>query len=201
MLNINPTILKSTRLQLEPLTEKHRDELYQAAQDELIWAYSITKAVGNNFHRWFDKALKNISEKKQLAFAVRRVADQQLIGSTRYYDINADHHRVSIGYTWFTPDTWGSFINPECKYLLLKNAFESLNINRIEFMTDSRNERARAALSKLGATKEGLLRYHTILEDGYVRDTAVFSIIQADWAALKTELETRLARFSHTEPA
>src|SRR5581483_12426 len=106
---------------------------------------------------------------------------------------------LSIGYTWFTPDTWGSFINPECKYLLLKNAFEKLNVNRIDFMTDSRNIRARAALKKLGAVEEGLLRYHTILEDGFVRDTAVFSIIKSDWPLVKSQLEQRLAKFNQVE--
>ena len=201
MLNIKACTLSSPRLQMEALSETHRDNLFKAAQDELIWTYNITKALGDNFHRWFDKALRNTQEGKQLAFAIRRIADQQLIGSTRYYEINPEHHRLSIGYTWYTPDTWGSFINPESKYLMLKHAFETLNVNRIDFMTDSRNSRSRAALKKLGAIEEGLLRYHTILEDGFVRDTAVFSIIKADWPLVKTQLEHRLARFNFVETA
>lgn len=199
MLTIKPVNLTSSRLSLEPLTENHRDDLYAAAQDELIWAYSVTKALGENFHRWFDKALTNFQAGKHLPFVVRRLSDQQVIGSTRFYEINPEHHRLTIGYTWFIPDTWGSFINPECKFLLLQHAFEALKVNRIEFFTDARNERSRAALQKLGATEEGLLRQHTILEDGFVRDTAVFSIIKADWTLLKSQLEHRLAKFTHVE--
>src|SRR5690554_1829732 len=110
MLKITPCTLQSARLKLEPLAETHREALYKAAQDELIWTYNITKAIGANFHRWFDKALTNAQEGKHLPFVVRRLSDQHIIGSSRYYDINPEHHRLTIGYTWYTPDTWGSFI-------------------------------------------------------------------------------------------
>ena len=105
-----------------------------------------------------------------------------------YYHIDRGHRRLCIGYTWLIPEVWGTYVNSECKYLLLKHAFEDLNINRVEFMADARNYRSRAALKKLGAREEGILRQHMILENGYVRDTVVFSIIKSEWPEIKMAL-------------
>ncbi len=195
MLNIQPHILKGTRVQLEPLNDSYRNKLYKIAQDESIWTHNSSKAFGDRFYRWFDKAIACFKAQQHFPFVVRRLADQKLIGSTRYYDMNSEHHRLTIGYTWYIPEVWGSYVNPECKYLLLKYAFEDLKVNRVEFVTDSRNARSRAAIKKIGATEEGILRQHMILEDGFVRDTVVFSITQAEWPSIKLNLETRLKTF------
>lgn len=189
-------VLKGNWVHLEPLNDSHRDELYAIAQDESIWTYNSSKAFGDRFSRWFDKAIKCLQAEQHLPFVVRRVSDKKLIGSTRYYDINSENHRLTIGYTWYIPEVWGSCVNPECKYLLLKYAFEELQVNRVEFVTDSRNSHSRAAIKKLGATEEGILRHHMILEDGFIRDTVIFSITKPEWSTIKFNLKTRLKKFS-----
>jgi RimJ/RimL family protein N-acetyltransferase len=180
------------RLQLEPLDVSHQQELYDAAQDEKIWTYNGSKALGEKFYRWFDKALDGLAKKNQLPFVVRRKSDQKILGGTRFYDIDADHHRMTIGYTWYIPEVWGSYVNPESKFLLLSLAFEEMNANRIQFFMDSRNERSAAAIKKLGAQQEGIFRQHMVLEDGYLRDTIVFSIIKPEWPPVKASLQKRL---------
>jgi len=197
MLNIQPIILKGSWVQLEPLNESHRDALYSAAQDESIWTYNSSKAFGERFYRWFDKAIKCCQDRQHLPFIVRRLSDAKIIGSTRYYDINPEHHRLTIGYTWYIPEVWGTYVNPECKLLLLKFAFEDLQVNRVEFVTDSRNSRSRAAIKKIGAIEEGVLRHHMILEDGFIRDTVIFSVVKPDWSQIKSILQSRLEKFSY----
>ncbi len=185
-------MLIGQHLQLDIIAEKHRDDLYQVAQDERTSTYLPTKLQGQSFHRWFDSALEKMANKQQLAFVVRSLSDQKIIGSTRYYDIDSEHGRLAIGYTWYIPEVWGTVVNPECKYLLLQHAFETLLVNRVEFIVDARNARSRAAVKKLGATEEGMLRKHVILDDGFVRDSVVFSIIQSEWPSIRSQLEQRL---------
>lgn len=192
MLNIQSTTLRGFWIQLEPLNESHKNELYAAAQNEVIWTYNSSKAFGERFYNWFDKAIKCFQNQQHLPYVVRRLSDSKIIGSTRYYDIIREHHRLTIGYTWYIPEVWGTYVNPECKFLLLKFAFEDLQVNRVEFVTDSRNARSRAAIKKLGAIEEGILRHHMILDDGFVRDTVIFSIIKPDWPQIKYLLKTRL---------
>lgn len=194
MLDIKPTILLGSLVQLEPLNESHKNELYNAAQDESIWTYNSSKAFGDGFYRWFNKA---ITASTHLPFIVRRISDKKIIGSTRYYDINPEHHRLTIGYTWYIPEVWGTYVNPECKLLLLKFSFEDAKANRVEFVTDSRNSRSRAAIKKLGAIEEGVLRHHMILEDGFIRDTVIFSITKLDWPQVKSTLQSRLDKLFH----
>ncbi len=191
-LGIQKILLKGSIIYLEPITETHRNDLFEAAQNELIWTYSATKGLGDNFHRWFDKAILKALEGSQLPFVVRRLKDQGIIGSTRLYDIDLKQRRSSIGYTWYIPEVWGSSVNVECKFLMLNHAFENLKLHRIEFFTDVRNLHARSSLQKLGAVEEGVLRHHMILEDGFVRDTAVLSIIKPDWPLIKSKLEQHL---------
>lgn len=196
MANLNPIILNGHHVTLEPCNESHRNELRAAAQDERIWIYNGTKGLGLRFDPWFDKALKNLETRQQIPFIVRRIRDGEVIGSTRYYDISPEHYRLTIGYTWYMLDAWGSVVNPECKYLLLSHAFEVLQMNRVEFVTDVRNLRSRAAIKKLGAIEEGILRRHMILEDGFIRDTVVYSIINPDWAEVKAQLLNRIDVFT-----
>src|SRR5690349_2294811 len=118
MLQIEAPTLCGSSIQLEPLVEAHRQTLYVVAQDKRIWTYSSSRAFENQFHRWFEKALQGMEQKKQLCFVVRRNKDQQIVGSTRYYDIYPEHYRLSIGYTWYLPEAWGTAVNPECKFLL-----------------------------------------------------------------------------------
>lgn len=192
VLNINPITLHGSWVQLEPLNESHKNELYDAAQNEAIWIYNSSKAFGERFYRWFDKAQHAFQHRQHFPFVVRRLIDKKVIGSTRYYDIYPEHHRLTIGYTWYIPEVWGSYVNPECKFLLLQFAFEESHVNRVEFVIDSRNARSCAAIKKLGAIEEGVLRHHMVLEDGFIRDSVMFSMIKPDWPQIKLTLQARL---------
>lgn len=192
MHNIKPIILKGSWVQLEPMNELHKPELFEAAQDESIWTFTLTKAFGERFYHWFDKAMRSYQAKQHLPFIVRRLADNKIVGSTRFYDIDAAHRRLTIGYTWYIPEVWGTSINTESKFLLLQFAFEVMQMNRVDFEVDSRNLRSRAAVKKLGAQEEGILRHHMVLEDGHIRDSVIYSIIKLDWPSVKSTLQNRL---------
>jgi len=192
MLKWDSENLKGQWIQLEPLHESHQEELYDAAQNELIWTYNSSSAYQDQFQKWFDAALHKSKTNEHIPFVVRCLRDKKMVGSTRFYDIDFNHGRLAIGYTWTIPEVWGTSVNPECKLLLLKMAFEMLKVNRVEFYTDSRNTRSRAAILKLGATEEGLLRSHMVLKDGYLRNTIVFSILKTEWINIKAVLEKRI---------
>lgn len=177
---------------LTPLAENHREVLRPLAEDESIWAYMPTKSMGQHFDKWFDSALAAQASGNQIPFVVSRNGDQVIVGSTRLYNIDHDHKRLHIGYTWYTQEVRGTKINPEAKLLLLKTAFEELDFNRVEFNADSRNLRSCAAIEKLGALKEGVLRKHMVVHSNYVRDTVVFSIIKDQWPTIQHKLQTRL---------
>lgn len=195
MKQIKPSILSGKWIDLEPFSDNHREELRAVAQDEKIWSHSSSKAFGHHFDKWFDKAMKTLYHNQSLPYIVRLKIDNTILGSTRYYDMVPEHKRLSIGYTWYVPKVWGSYVNPECKLLLLQQAFETFQVNRVELFTDARNSRSRAAIKKIGAMEEGMLRQHMVLEDGHIRDTVVFSIIQSEWPQTKEKLQTRLKTF------
>jgi RimJ/RimL family protein N-acetyltransferase len=184
------TLLTGKYIQLEILQPNHFEVLKQLSQDNKISAYS--PALKLKFDSWFNKALKQLPENPQLSFIVRTLANQKIVGSTRFYEISSDHKRLAIGYTWYVPEVWGTYVNAECKLLLLQYAFETLLMNRVEFFIDARNERSRMAVKKLGASEEGILRQHIILEDGYVRDTVVYSIVKNEWLPINLLLNKRL---------
>ena len=171
MLTPKPIILTGHYIQLEPLESMHAETLEALSRDEIISTYS--PALKLKFDKWFSKAIKSDADSRQLTFIVRRLADQKIIGSTRYYEIFPEHQRLMLGYTWYIPEVWGTVVNLECKLLLLQHAFEALQTNRVEFHIDSRNERSRRAVKKIGATEEGILRQHIVLDDGYIRESNV----------------------------
>lgn len=196
MLAIKHMNLKGNWVELEPLSPAHHNELYTVAQDEQIWTYNGSKGFGDKFYSWFAEALKHSQHQHHLPFVVRRLSDKKVLGSTRFHEIELKHKRLTIGYTWYIPEVWGTYVNPECKYLLLRHAFETLDINRVQFTADVRNARSRAAIKKLGALEEGCMRHHMVYDDGYIRDTALYSIIRPDWPSVKMNLEQRLNQFS-----
>lgn len=195
MLITQSLILTGKFVELEPMDESHRDDLYSIAQDEAIWTYFPDSAMGKNFNSWFDKALMKSESGRQLAFVVRRKRDHKIVGSTRYYDIEPEHRRLKVGYTWYITQAQGTAVNPESKLLLFTHAFEEININRIALTTDARNMHSRAAIKKLGATEEGTLRQYMILKDGHLRDMVVFSILRNEWVAVKEKLQMRLTQY------
>ncbi len=180
-------------VQLEPLCESHRDGLRAAADDERIWVHSLSVARGLGFDAWFDLALHEGQAGQRVPFAVRQRVDGRLIGSSSYLDLHERHLRLEIGATWYAPEYWGSNVNPECKLLLLRHAFEVIGLNRVALVTDVLNKRSQAAIAKLGAVREGVLRSHMISQGGRIRDSVLFSITAAEWAAVQEGLVARLA--------
>jgi RimJ/RimL family protein N-acetyltransferase len=183
--------------QLEPLAEAHREALRPVAQEERIWTTSLTHALGPSFDAWFDAALHELAAGARLPFVVR-LADGRLIGSSSYLDIALAHRRLEIGATWYHPDVWATAVNPQCKLLLLTHAFEVLHVNRVALVTDALNVRSQAAIARLGAVREGVLRADRVTQGGRVRDTVVFSILAAEWPAVRAGLERRLAESGGT---
>jgi len=185
-------ILYGKHIQLEPIANRHRDEMRKAADYDHIWTYMPQKAMRNLFNRWFDDCLDKMTSGSQITYAVRRKSDQLLVGATAYYDIQIENKRLALGYSWYTPAVWGSVVNPEAKLLMLIQAFENWLISRIEMGTDSRNKRSYQAIKKLGATEEGLLREHMMLHDHVITDTIVFSILACEWPVIKMRLSQRV---------
>jgi RimJ/RimL family protein N-acetyltransferase len=189
----SPTLV-GRHVRLEPLVEEHREGLRLAADDERIWEHMLVLARGAGFDPWFWSALEQTAAGKRVAFAVRRLPDGELIGSTSYLDPVPEHRRIEIGATWYRPDTWGTVVNPECKLLLLEHAFGTLGVNRVSLVTDVRNTRSQAAIARLGAVREGVLRAHMITRDGRIRDSVIFSITAADWPDVRARLIARISR-------
>jgi len=143
--------------------------------------------------KYIDAALKDLSDGKALPFAIIEKNSNKAVGSTRFGNIETVHRRVEIGWTWIARQWQRTFINTETKYLLLSHAFETLGCMRVEFKTDSTNNRSRAALKRIGAQEEGIFRNHMIVPGGRIRHSVYFSIIDSEWGEVKKELEKKLA--------
>ena len=188
--------LEGDGVRLEPLAEAQREGLRAAGAAPEIWTHMPRPAIGEGFDPWFDWSLKVCADGTEAAWAVRTLSDGQLVGSTRYLNIEANHRRVEIGHTWYAPRVWATQVNPACKLALMDYGFETLGLNRIQIRTDIRNLRSQAAIAKLGAVREGVLRAHMIRRDGSLRDTVTFSVIRDEWPAVRDGLKARLAAFA-----
>ena len=180
-------------VRLERMEERHHAALIAAAADPDIWTYiplDMTKGFAARLP-WF---IQEMAKGTQVSFVVRRLSDGAIVGSTSYLAIAPQDAKVEIGATWYVAGAQGTAINPEAKYLLLENAYAA-GYNRVEFKTCSRNARSRAAIKKLGAKEEGILRAHMWMPQGYFRDSVYFSILAAEWPQAKAMLENRLAAF------
>jgi len=190
---IAPVTLANVAVRLEPLTRDHASALAKAAADgELwnLWYTSVPKT--DSVMSYIEKALAARAAGHELPFVIRLQESGNVVGSTRYLHIVEEHKRLEIGSTWLAKSCQGTVVNPASKLLLLGHAFSVLDVNRVEFLTHSKNAQSRAALLKLGASQEGILRHHRVLPDGSLRDSVVFSILAAEWPAIQEALEKRL---------
>lgn len=182
--------LKGHHVTLEPLGAQHLDEIRAAAADGELWKLFFTSVPApQQTEQWLETALAMQRDSKAVPFAVRHNKSGKIIGSTRFCNIELAHRRVEIGYTWYAASMQRSAVNTECKLLLLSHAFEQWQCIAVEFRTDWFNKRSQAAIERLGAKRDGVLRSHMILPDGRVRDTVVYSILQHEWAGLKKNLQ------------
>jgi RimJ/RimL family protein N-acetyltransferase len=180
---------------LEPLTPQHRELLRDAAaEDQSIWTYFPINynGAGEDFDDWFDYTMERYANDEHYPFAVRRLADDTVLGTTRFYDMVPDHLRLAIGSTWYTRGARGTLINSEVRLLTLTYAFDKLSVNRVELITDPFNLSSRAAMKILGAVEEGVIRNHLIYKDGRIRDSVLFSIIKSEWPSVRDRLIKKL---------
>ena len=197
-----PVTLAGRHVVLEPMSLAHRPELQAIVGDPRLFTHlSVDLGAPGALERWLEQALDAMAKGEALVFAKRRTADGRLIGSSRYMNAAATHRRLEIGWTWLVPEVWGGPINTESKLLLLGHAFEALEAHRVEFRTDARNARSRAAIAALGAVQDGVFRRHMVVRDGHVRDTVQFAIVDEDWPAVRARLEARLAAKEVQAPA
>ncbi len=190
-MEIASVTLEGTHIRLVPPDFKYEKELLQAAQPNEIWDYiaTVPGQTQPEMHAWIQQAIDDTANSSRIWFIVVRKSDGCAIGATSYMDIHVRNRGLEIGGTWITPATWRTPINTECKYLLLRHAFETLGCLRVQLKTDGRNVRSQKAIERLGAVKEGILRKHMITRTGYVRDTVMYSIIDTEWQAVKERLE------------
>jgi RimJ/RimL family protein N-acetyltransferase len=193
MLRIEPGTLSTDRLALRPLRLDDVSALAQAARDGALWEKKTTTVPRpEDFEPYVRKALELQASGSALPFVTVVKDGDRVIGSTRYMNIDKANRRVEIGTTWIARSWQRTFVNTHAKFLMLRHAFEDLGCNAVELRTHHLNDQSRAAIERLGARLDGILRRHMIMPDGHVRDTAVYSIIRDEWPRVKAGLEGRM---------
>ena len=188
------SVLEGKIVRLEPLARRHEKGLFEAARDERVWRWMPYDAGGSRerFHAWLEDALAASSAGTEAAFATVDAGTGEPVGSTRYLSLRPEHRGLEIGWTWLAPAHWQTGANVEAKLMMLEHAFQRLGCLRVEFKTDSRNERSRAALAALPAQFEGIFRKHMLVRGGERRDSAYYSIIDDEWPEVRGNLMRRI---------
>jgi RimJ/RimL family protein N-acetyltransferase len=180
---------------MEPLAERHLEDLARVAFDAAVWRWTIARPIDDaGLRAWLDTALANAAAGTEVPFATVHLDEDRAIGSSRFMSIAPEHRRVEIGWTWVGTAFQRTGANREAKLLQLTHAFETLDARRVEFKTHARNLASRAALLGIGATFEGVLRHHTLMPDGSDRDSAFYGVIAAEWPDVKARLQAKLGR-------
>jgi RimJ/RimL family protein N-acetyltransferase len=192
---VEPVTLRGTHVTLEPLSREHLAAIRSAAADGDLWNLWYTSVPPpDRTDAWLTTALDLCEREGDLPFVVVLNATGEIVGSTRYMHVDGKNRRLEIGSTWYAKRVQRTAVNTECKLLLLTHAFEALRCIAVEFRTHWFNQASRAAIARLGAKQDGILRNHQLLPDGSRRDTVVFSIIDGEWPAAKRHLQYLLER-------
>ena len=191
-MEIDISKLRGSRVYLEFLSPSHREAIRTLAKNEVIWEFNKMLPGDDSYDAAFDSYFNAALDKNglggQQTFVIKKTGDDSIIGMTRLYEISPKEKTVLIGYTWYIPAVWGKVYNKECKLLLLQYAFENMKFNRVELRVAHQNVRSQKAVEKIGAVKEGILRKHGYRNDGSVRHTVVYSIIDDEWPQTKEKL-------------
>ena len=194
---VEPVVLEGSVVRLEPLSLDHLPGLARVGLDPSIWRWMLSVQRDEaDLRSWIESALAAQAAGREVPFAQVERASGRPVGSTRLLAIEPAHRRLEIGYTWLAPAWQRTAINSEAKLLLLGHAFERLGALRVEFKTDSRNMASRRALAAIGATEEGTLRRHMLIQDGDRRDSVYFSVIADEWPAVRQRLRARVERLA-----
>lgn len=196
MMDVRPVTLTGTVVRLEPLGPAHAEDLLVAAREPGIWRYmpEDPSSSPEAMRAWIAAALRERERGTQLPFAIVDLTSGTAIGSTRYLNISPRDRGLEIGWTWLAAPAQRTPVNTACKYLLLRHAFETLGVVRVQLKTDGRNDISQRAIERLGAVREGVLRKHMLVQHGYIRDTVMYSILDREWPEVKTRLESSLSR-------
>ena len=195
-MNIEPVQLTGERAELVPMAEEHAPGLYESGNDPDVWRYMPVWRMESveDARKIIREMLQGQAAGTALPFTILDRDTGCIAGSTQLFDISVPHRQGEIGWTWLTPTAQRTRINTECKYLLLRHAFETMGMIRVQLKTDARNERSQRAMERIGAVREGILRRHRILPDGFVRDSVYYSVIAEEWPQTKAHLERLLTR-------
>ncbi|MDY7226925.1 GNAT family N-acetyltransferase [Hyalangium rubrum] len=191
---VPPVTLEGSTVRLEPLRPEHASALASLCEDEVFEFTSQVMRTEADLQAYIAAALRTAEQGTEQPFFIRDRETGAPLGTTRYMTISRADRTLEIGHTWLGRRAWRTRVNTECKFLLLRHAFETLQVMRVQFKTDQRNARSRAAIERLGAKFEGILRNHMLVRGGVVRDSAYYSILDTEWPQVKAGLEERLAR-------
>jgi RimJ/RimL family protein N-acetyltransferase len=199
MITVLPVTLELNGVRLEPMTMAHAADLARAAADGELWKIRVTSVPAPGEEAAYIKSAHAMQAAgSRLPFVIRELTSGQIIGSTSYHDIVKEIDRVEIGYTWYAKSWQRSHVNTSCKLMLLGHAFDTLGCKVVGLRTDHLNLESQTAIERLGAQRDGTIRHHGLRRDGTVRDAVLYSIIAAEWPAVKAGLEQRLARHAIT---
>jgi len=190
---MKPITLAGRFVTLEPLSPAHLTGLQDAVSDGELWnLFFTTIPTPEAMPLWLETALTSQSEQTASPFVVRENFSGDIVGTTRYCNVETKHKRLEIGYTWYAKRVQRSAVNTECKLLLLRHAFEQLQCHAVEFRTDWLNQNSQRAIERLGAKRDGILRNHMVLPNGRIRDTVIYSILNSEWSGVQQNLSFKL---------
>ena len=192
-MKIEEVVLDGQFIRLEPLKLQHLDGLWEVGQDKDIWRWAPAQIENYaDMKKYVETALNEQKQGISLPFTTVEKASKRIVGSTRFGNIDVNNRRVEIGWTWIGKDWQRTFVNTEAKFLMLRHAFEVWKCIRVEFKTDSLNEKSRNAILRIGAKEEGIFRQHMIADSGRLRDSVYYSILDREWQKVKSNLEAKL---------
>jgi RimJ/RimL family protein N-acetyltransferase len=190
-MEVKPVVLTGKHVRLEPLAEEHVAGLAEIGAGQPFWHFMVYGSINTveDMHNWVLDLLSRAQKGTDLPFVAIHRASGRVAGATRYLNIMPYDRGLEIGGTWYGPEFQRTPVNTECKYLLLRHAFETLGCIRVQLKTDLRNERSQKAIERIGAVKEGVLRNHMILPDGHIRHSVFYSILDTEWPDVRKRLE------------
>jgi N-acetyltransferase len=193
-MEVKPVELTGKHVRLEPMTEEHTAALAEIGIGQPFWGFMLYGNINtvDEMHNWVRDILSRAEKGTDLPFVAIHLDSGRVAGATRYLNIMPKDRGLEIGGTWYGPEFQRTVVNTECKYLLLRHAFETLGCIRVQLKTDLRNERSQKAIERIGAVKEGVLRNHMILPDGRYRHSVFYSILDVEWSEVKRRLEEML---------
>jgi RimJ/RimL family protein N-acetyltransferase len=195
-MEVKPVVLTGKFVRLEAMTEAHVPALAEIGVGQPFWDFMVygKMETEEDMRGWVTNILARAKTGTDLPFVAIHLASGRVTGATRYLNITPKDRGLEIGGTWYGVEFQRTVVNTECKYLLLKHAFETLGCIRVQLKTDLRNERSQRAIERIGAVKEGVLRNHMILPSGHYRHSVYYSILDTEWEGVKKRLEEMLVR-------